>query len=248
MLIFRNLPDVLFRFDADTSQGGDTGDLPDAVVKAFEKLLERKGGDASAVAQMLFHENKQYRDRISELTGKVPPEGTLVLSAEEAKDWQAYRQLGTAADVKQGLEQRTQLQTQVEEAQRNETLRTIAETAGYKPTVLAQLDRMAKAQGKALAFEVRDVQTDGKTARVPYVKDGDKEQSLSDYATANWGDFLPALQVPSQGLGTQAANGTRFPAQGTGNTGAQGAADLVAKFQQEQSERDKAVKNPLLRN
>lgn len=243
---------LLMSPDGDSSGGGDGGNdgLPEAVTKAFEKLLERKGGDASAVAMMLFTENKQYRDTINELRGKVPGDGALVLNADEAKDWQEYKALGAVADVKQGLEQRTQLQTQVEEAQRESTLRTVAETAGYKPTVLMQLDRMAKAGGKELAFEVRDVQQEGgKTARVPYVKDGDTEHSLSDYASANWGDFLPALAAQSQGQGGNGASaGVRFPAQGTGNSGTQGAPDLVAKFQQEQAEKASAVKNPLLKN
>lgn len=212
---------LLMSPDGDGSGGGDGGNdgLPEAVTKAFEKLLERKGGDASAVAMMLFTENKQYRDTINELRGKVPSEGAAVLSADEAKDWQEYRALGNVADIKQGLEQRTQLQAQVEESQRESTLRTVAETVGYKPTVLMQLDRMAKAQGKELAFEMRDVQLDGKTVRTPFVKDGEQEQSLSDYATTQWADFLPALTAQSGNpLGTQGggSNGTRFPAQATG--------------------------------
>lgn len=217
---------LLMSPDGDGSGGDNSGgnnsneNLPDAVAKAFEKLLERKGGDASAVAMMLFNENKAYRDTINELRGKVPAEGAVILGGDEAKDWQEYRTLGSAADVKQGLEQRAQLQAQVEASQRESTLRTVAETAGYKPTVLMQLDQMAKAQGKALAFEVREVQQEGKTARVPFVKDGESEQSLSDYATAQWGDFLPALTANSQGQGGGSngagTQGVRFPAQGTG--------------------------------
>lgn len=233
MFINRLSPQILFAED-DSGGSSDPGsDLPNAVVKAFEKLLERKGGDASAVAQMLFQENKSYRDKISELSGKVPTEGAVVLSADEAKEWQAYRALGAVTDIKQGLEQRTQLQGQLDDAKRGETLRTVAEAAGYKPSVLTQLDRMAKAQGKALTFEVRDTQADGKTVAISYVKDGETEHSLADYAAAQWADFLPALAVQ----GTTQSNGAmtptptpglRFPAQHPGGAAAPTTTKAVA--------------------
>lgn len=242
MLINKIRPQILFEAD---SGGGNGGELPDSVAKAFEKLVERKGGDASAVAMMLFTENKQYRDTINDLRGKVPPEGAVILNADEAKDWQAYRELGAVTDVKQGLEQRTQLQGQLDEAKRGETLRTVAEAAGYKPSVLAQLDRIAKAEGKALAFDVREQTVDGKQVQVPFVKDGDKESALAEYAATQWADFLPALTVQAQ---QQQQTGTRFPPQHPGGNGGGKPKDLVDKFVAEQNEKASAVKNPLLKD
>lgn len=213
-----------FCFDGDSGAGsgsGEGGTLSEDALKSFNKRLEKMDGNATGMAMMLFSENYQLREKLRTTEGKVSPEGATVLTGDDAKAWEAYKALGKPDEVKQGLDQRTQLQSQVAEAQRGETLRSVAEAAGYKPSVLAQLDRMAKASGKDLAFEVRDVQIDGETVRAPFVKDGDKELSMSDYATANWGDFMPALtaQSQSQGQGTQQSNGTAYPAQHAGSGG-----------------------------
>lgn len=210
-----------FCFDGDSGAGSggssESGTLSEDALKSFNKRLEKMDGNATGMAMMLFNENYQLRDKLRTTEGKVSPEGATVLTGDDAKAWEAYKVLGKPDEVKQGLDERTQLQTQVTEALRGETLRSVAEAAGYKPAVLAQLDRMAKASGKDLAFEVRDVQVDGKTVRAPFVKEGDKELGVTDYAAANWGDFLPALAIQSQGTTDGNSSGTRYPAQATGS-------------------------------
>lgn len=201
----------------EADKGTGTGDLPASVLRSFESLLERHGNSATVVAQLLFTENKELRDKARQLEGRLPADGALVLSGNDVTAWQAYQALGKPDELKQGLEERTQLQGQLSGAQRADTLRTVAETVGFKPTVLTNLDRMAKAEGKDLAFTVRDEQRDGKPVKVAYVKDGDKETVLTDYAQTNWADFLPSLSV--QGTQQQPA-GTRYPAQHAGSSAA----------------------------
>lgn len=203
--------------------GGGAGGDSNSVEQSFQRALDRKSQDGVALAREMFDDNYQMRrknkelsDELTALRGKVPAEGAVVLGADEAKDWQAYRELGAVADVKQGLEQRTQLQGQLEETARETTLRTVAEAAGYKPKVLADLDRMAKAQGKTLAFDVREQTVDGLTVRVPFVKDGDKDFALSDYAAQQWNDFLPALASQAT---QQQTTGTPYPRQHPGGDG-----------------------------
>jgi len=59
---------------------------------------------------------------------------------------------------------------------------------------------------------VREETVDGKAQRVAYVKDGDAEQKLADYAAAHWSEFLPALeQEPGRG-----PQGVPYPAQRAG--------------------------------
>lgn len=210
----------------EADKGTGTGDLPADVVKSFERLLERHGNSATTVAQLLFTENKELRDKARQLEGRLPAEGAFVLSATDKATWDAYTALGKPDDIKQGLEQRTQLQGQLSGAQRAETLRTVAETVGYKAGVLSNLDRMAKAEGKELAFAVKDEQRDGKPVKVAYVTDSGKETALTEYAQSNWTDFLLALSV--QGTQQQPATGqparqagTRYPAQHAGSGGAE---------------------------
>jgi hypothetical protein len=235
---------LLFAPDGDGSGGSNGESLPESVVKAFEKLLDRKGGDTSAVAMMLFDENKRYRDKINELTGKVPVEGAVVLNAADAQAWEAYKALGTHEEVKQAVEQRGQLQGQLDSLARESAIRDAAAAAGYKFTVLQDRDEVARLKGKALSYAVREIEKDGTKAKVAFVKDGDTEKPLSDYAQEHWGEFMPSLVVQ----GTEQQNGTPYPAQFSGTGGNQKPVDVVAAFQQEQAEKAKAAKNPLLKN
>lgn len=231
--------------DKDGGDGGGNG--PEA---SFQRLLDRNNNDGIGIARQLFGENHDYRkeirelkEQVAQLTGKVPAEGTTVLSAADALLWQAYQALGKPDEIKQGLEKRTELQGKLTELERETLLRGVAESAGYKPVVLSQLDRMAAAQGKQLVFDMRDVTVDGKTTKAAFVKDGDKEVPLGEYAQSNWSDFLPALTQSSSGGGQQ--SGTRFVTQHAGS--GSGKTDLVSTFLQEQDAARAAVKNPLLK-
>lgn len=195
--------------------GGASSDDP--VAQAFEKLLERKGGDTYATAVMLFEENKKYRDRIADLSGQLPGEDAVVLSASEAKDWEAYKAFGSVSKVRQGLDQRDQLQMDVDSMHREATLRKVADVAGFKLTVLAERDELARARGKDLAFEIRDIEVNGVKAPVAFVKEGDVERTLTDYAEEHWVDVLPVLRVQPQ---TVQSNGKPFLAQHPGTGGA----------------------------
>jgi len=218
---------------------------------AFQRLLDRHKNDGLAMAEKLFGENFAYRTQIRQLEqqvlqaeGKLPGEGSVVLTGNDAQSWAAYQALGKPDELKQGLEEKTQLQGKLQGMERETTLRTVAETVGYKAGVLANLDRMAKAEGKALAFDVRDTTVDGKTVKAAFVKDGNKELPLTEYAATNWADFMPSLTV--QGTQQQQASGIRYPAQHAGN-GAGGKSDPVADFIQQQEQARAAVKNPLLK-
>jgi hypothetical protein len=216
---------------------------------AFQRLLDRYKNDGIAMAEKLFSENYAYRTQIRDLErqvlevqSKAPAEGAIVLTGNDAQTWAAYQALGKPDELKQGLEEKTQLQGKLQNMERETTLRTVAETVGYKAGVLANLDKIAKAEGKALSFDVRETTVDGKTVKAAYVKDGDKELPLTEYATTNWADFIPALTVQ----GTQQQSGTRYPAQHAGN-GAGGKTDPVEAFLQRQEASRAAVKNPLLK-
>jgi len=201
-----------------SDKGGNGGaSSDDPVAQAFEKLLERKGGDTYATAMSLFEENKKYRDRIADLSGQLPGEDSIVLSASEAKDWEAYKALGSVSKVRQGLDQRTELQSQLDSLSREATLRKVAEVAGFKLTVLAERDELARARGKDLSFDVREVEANGVKAQVAFVKEGDVERTLTDYAEEHWVDVLPVLRVQPQ---TTPSNGKPFLAQHPGTGGA----------------------------
>ena len=193
------------------------------VEQSFQRALERRNQDGVALAREMFEDNYQLRrknkalsDEVRDLQAKAPAPDAVMLSAAEAAAWAAYQALGTPAAIQQGLDARAQLQQQVEAQAREATLRTVAAAAGYKLAVLTHLDRMAQAQGKALAFAVRDTDVDGQPTPTAFVQDGEQEQPLAAYAAQHWADFLPALAVPT---GAPPPPGVRYPAQHPGGRG-----------------------------
>lgn len=232
--------------DSKSSDAKSTSLLPEAVIKSFERLLERHDNDSTNVGLLLFAENKELRDQNRALQGKVPKEGSVVLSTEEATAWNAYQALGSPADLQKTVDDHATLQGSVAQMQRESLLNSIAEQVGFKPKVLAQLDRMAKAQGKDLAFSTRETTNqDGKAIPVAYVKDGTLEKPLTDYAESEWADFLPSLRAAApSGNGAPALPAPRFPTQHPGSSAPP--PDLVTQILNEQAEARAKQVNPLL--
>lgn len=235
--------------EADSGGNNGGGDSSDKAEAAFKRLLEKHNNDAAHVAGKLFDENYQYREKIRQLErqvaetqGKLPADGTLVLSAEDSKRWQAYQTLGEPDAVKQGLDERTKLQGDLAVKERESLLRSVADVTKWKPTVLSNLDRIAKAEGKELEFIVREVTVDGKPVKAAFVKEGDKETPAIDYATSAWADFLPALTTVQA---DPPPAGTRHVTQHHGSS-TQGAPDLVTEYLQRQEKARAAEVNPLL--
>jgi hypothetical protein len=203
-------------------QGGGTGGQD--WQQALNNLIQRQGGEGAA-ATLLFNENREHRQRIRELEQRVPGEGAVVLTGDQAQAWQTYSQLGNPAEVQQQLEQARQASTELAGLKRAEQIRTVAEVAGYKPGVLQKL-------ADGLTLELREQQVDGQTARVPYVVTGEGQQQqatpLVDYAAEHWNDFLPALQAGQQGQPQQQTQGVTYPRQ-QGN-GGQPASNYVGSY------------------
>lgn len=198
-------------------------------------LLAQHGNDPLAVAERLLRDNYDSREARRELS----------------KQLDAYKALGAPDDVAAKL--------------RLSELERVAGRAGLNPTVFADLDRMA---GGKLAYEARVEEVDGAQVERFYVTDAtdpaSQPQPLEEFLGARFAPYLPALQptVASQGqssgaqIPAQAAQvapaqaqatpmGLRFPVQHPGG-GSSKPPDMVAKFQAEQAENAKAVKNPLL--
>jgi hypothetical protein len=221
--MFRNRFDIFARFDADgTPQGGDAGeggrDDDTARTVGFQKLLDRYGQDAMRLAESLHHENFQARQRarelearVQDLQGQVPGEGAVVLTGDDAAAWAAYRELGAPDTLQTAVTERDELQGRLQGLEREAQIRAVAEAAGFKPSVLAKLEATARAEGRELAFEVRDVEQDGAIVKTPYVTDGETQTSLTEYAAQEWADFLPALAATPQG--GEPVPGTPYPSQ-----------------------------------
>jgi hypothetical protein len=178
--------------------------------QALNNLIQRQGG-VDSTAALLFQENREHRQRIRELEQRVPGEGAVVLTGDQAQAWQTYSQLGNPAEVQQRLTAAEQAQQELAGLRRAEQVRSVAEAAGYKPNVLQRL-------AEGLTLDLREQQVEGQTARVPVVVTGEGQQQqatpLAEYAQQHWADFLPALQAQPVGQPAQAPQGgVQYPRQ-----------------------------------
>lgn len=238
------------RFYFDGDGGGGSGLTPDEKAAFDNRLKKLEGKNDNAVvalAEELYKENFQLRDRNRKLTDNQIPEGGIALTAEQKAAWEGYQALGKPEEIKQGLDQRTQFQGELEKAKRTEQLRTVASAAGYNYEVLADVDELARARGKALTYEVRDLlQQDGSKKPTPFVKDGTTEKPLTEYADSEWKNHLAALKTQGgQQQQQQQSSGTRFLQQHSSTTGGN-QTDLVAQQIADNQKRAAEAPNPLL--
>lgn len=209
-----------FLLDPQGGEGGTPTPVPTTEVavegkapdlgKVVDSLVGRHG-TAEAAMRELVAENYKGREKARELEAKLPPEGAVILTGDQAKAWETYTALGKPEDVKRIKTEHADYAVQLTGLKRDEELRSVAETAGVKFPVL-------KTIAGNLAFETRPVK-DAKTGKenpVVHVKDGDAEPvPLDDYAAAHWKDFLPALrpaQVEIHGTPRVNGNGNVPPA------------------------------------
>lgn len=158
----------------------------------LNKLVEAviaKAGDPNAALKSLVADNYALRDDLKTIRARLPGEGSIVLTGDDARDWGAYRTIGKPSDLRKTVEEHGQLAARVGTFERDEQLRAVAEKAGVKFPVLRTL-------AGSLAFgEAKVKGKDGKEVPVVTVKDGDAEPVPFDaYAAEKWGDFLPALK------------------------------------------------------
>jgi len=177
--------------------------LPAPAAAGFQAMLNKNNNDAIAVAAKLYDDNFQQREQIRQLTGKVP-EGGLVLTPDQAKDWAVYQALNMkAADVKKAIESVATLEQTNRELSTLETLRTVADLGldGSKldVDVLADQLKLKFPDAKFTFQTVKDKET-GVEAKVAYIQKTDKDQviSFADFAKADLGKYLPALKVSSE--------------------------------------------------
>jgi hypothetical protein len=118
------------------------------------------------------------------------------------------------------VEERTKLQGQLDTLAREDVLRKAADATGFVFDVLKDADALAtKVGGKTLTYDVRETEQDGKRVRQAFVKDGDTEKPLNEFAQENWASLMPSLAV-KQDTGAQ-RQGTYYPPQHQGSGGNQ---------------------------
>jgi hypothetical protein len=160
-----------------------------------EKLAEVQNDNAG------YREKKrEHEQRIRELEARQVPEGAVVLTGDDAKLYQDFRNLNLKPDeLKTKLDEGTAAATERDQLKRSDALRKVARTAGYREEALADFDRL---EG-GLEYVEKDVSEtrNGRQETVKRVfvkgKDGN-EVLLGDYVKQQRPHLESALAVTEQ--------------------------------------------------
>ncbi len=177
----------------------------------FQKMLAQKNNDATALASQLFDENFHQRAQIRELKANAPKEGSMTLSADEAKSFKAYQDLGIEAkDIKKAMERLPELEKQNKELSRMEILREVADVGldGEKLNVSVLKDLAQQKFPDAVFSFKTEKDKDGKESKVTFLKTAPDatEVSFTEFAAQNLSDYLPALRIAAEQQQQQPGN------------------------------------------
>lgn len=179
---------VQWLFEEVDKGGGDD----DKARRNLQNLLDKKNGDAIALATDLLSENANLREDKRQLKKTQIPEGAVVLTGKDAEKWTAFNELGTPDEIQQRINDSEAAVNERNELKAEKVISRAASIAGYKSDVLADL---AKSKG----FQI-EVEGEGDAAKVvARYKDGEKDVSkpLSEYVESSLAAYLPSLQVES---------------------------------------------------
>jgi uncharacterized protein YjbJ (UPF0337 family) len=172
-------------------------------------------------------ENAEYRGKIKDLKGKVP-EGSIVLTGDDLKAYEAYQALGKAEDVEARLKAATEAQEKLRGYEKQEQFTTAAKAAKMNSNALAKLygDHTLIVEGSGedakVYVSVTDGEKESKVTLDEHVKEHYPEFEASLYeqdapASTNGSRFIvqsPARRAASDGKLTQEQIITRKAARG----------------------------------
>jgi hypothetical protein len=183
--------------------------------------------------------NRQLKEQVKDLEGKIPAQGTVIFSAADAKLLETYRALGDPETLKTALGERDQVKGELGALRKDGILRDVAEASGFKFGVLKTLSENKALNGEGeLQFEIREVEEGGQKKKVALVKNGSAEaKPLGDYAKEKWVDFLPSLQTQPPPAGTP------YPNQSAGSPPPP--SNVLADFKKRSQEARASAPNPL---
>ncbi|WP_027480536.1 hypothetical protein [Deinococcus pimensis] len=189
---------------------------------AAQRLLDRHNGDFKAVIDKLLDEAHGYREKIRTLTADVEksklPDGSVVLTKEQAAAWEAYQALGKPEDVKKNVEDGRVALDKLAGVEKRAQLDKVAKAMNWDPETFAELDTLAG----GLTWDVQEVTKGDQKVTQVSVKGADGKTTDADaFAEERWKKFLPVLKLEAsngdeQQQDTRTDSGTGVPLGGAG--------------------------------
>lgn len=219
---------VLHNTEDGGADGGGGGEGPELQLK---RLLDKHGNDALSLARDLYSDNYKARDRarkaearVKELEAKVPGEGAVVLTGDDAKSFNQFKELGKSVDdVKAAFS----IEGEFHKLKRQQTFDKAAEVMEWNKAALADL----------LGEREVTITGEGKEAKVEVTVGDNQKKALKEWVEAEKAHFLPALTT------TEGNNDVHFGA--GGNREGKPGGDPVGDWLTERNKAETSAKNPL---
>lgn len=224
--------------------------VPAPASREVAACIARYGGAEQAVGVLLADNAglRKYRRlankkaTIDEVRAIIP-EGTQLLTKEEAAELAAFKLLGKPDEVKKKIDASEKLQGELEETRKKTNSEAAAESLGWNKEALVKV-----VDSEKLHVELRDEQVDGKPVKKAYVRKADAANeplvALADYAEKHLTVFLPSLKAATEN-GASSTNGVVFPHQTSSSTKPVPKGGFVEQFQNAKQEKEKKTVNPL---
>src|SRR6185369_15748021 len=111
---------------ADEDEGKDKDSSKETA--SLNKRLKKHEGDAMALAAELSAEVADLNRQLAAAKGQKPKEGSLILTPDQAKQWEAFVALGKPEDIKTKLEAHADLETENATLKKAQQLQQVAES------------------------------------------------------------------------------------------------------------------------
>lgn len=195
--------------DSTNPQGGADPATEPTFTKA-EWEQKRRGELADMEMSKLVEKVVALEGDNRTLRQRQTPEGSTVLDADQAAEWQAFQELGKASEIKESLEAGKSAITERDGLKRAAEFSAAAEVAKAKTSVLTE-----RLELNSLTVKV---QGEGEEKAV-HVYDSESKDlgELKAYAEKNWADYVPAL-FPSTASTGKPVNGQAGNRQSEGST------------------------------
>lgn len=189
---------------SNNNNGGNDGQgTAVAILQRQVTQLEKDVDEREAENKQLRDQRRDLRSQVKDLETKVPEEGSVLLSADEASAFEAYKLLGKPEDVKSSLDEANTVRRKAEVAK-------VAKVAGFNADVLSDL-----APETAVLSVKTTTDGDGEPTSNAFIKVDEKgdEVPLTQFAEDNWKLYLPSLRQEGSNTSSNQQNlnnGTRY--------------------------------------
>jgi hypothetical protein len=236
--------------DDDDDEGGLSASELEAQVA---RLLEKQGGNSTALAMHLLTDNRKLRvknrkanDRAEAAEGKVPKDGQVVVSKEDAEALTTYKTFGKPDEVKTKIEKGVTLEATNVERERAEGIASAAKLAQIPQGTL--LGKLADPKRENFVIELRDEVKEGKSIKVPFARKNEDKAAwmpLLDFVNKELVEYKPALFAKGDSNGSTENTTTHTAVPDQSASGTAPASGTVDKFIKSRNEAAAARPNPL---